>query len=178
MIVAGISPSLDGTGVAVLTDGEPTLARAVGARTTRDGWSHGHRSDRIVHESRTVVDLVRLADLAVFEDQHYRDQRPSARDDAGLWWGIYSALRHRRIPIAVVPITVMRTWATGRDGAPTPAEPDLSAMTLALMGTLHLGGPMHFEIRHYHRTNLARVDWPEVPSKSCAKPEISQVGAL
>ena len=119
MIVLGLDPSLTSTGVAVLTDGRPSALRAIG-HGTPNGKSYAHRSDRIVSQARAVMRFVEdhaTPDLAVIEGPAYGANMPSAFDRAGLFWGLYSTLRARRVPIAVVAPKTRALWATANGGA-------------------------------------------------------------
>jgi hypothetical protein len=199
-IVVGLDLSLTNAGIAVLTDGRPTLLTSVGHE--REGKSHAHRSRRIVSQSRAIMDALGLAvapvqtageliphdwrkiDLAVIEDQlEHGPMLPSALDRSALWWGVYSALLAKRIPIAVMNPTTLKAWTTGKTRSPIKGEakrqmlaevktwwPSIpvrnddigDALALAAMGAFHLGEPMPFEIKDRHRNNMEQVSWPEV----------------
>lgn len=182
MIVAGIDPSLTNTGIAVLCDGQPLSLRSVG-HGTPNGKTYGHRSDRIVSQCRAVIDAIILAEdakpaLAVIEGPAYGANLPSAHDRAGLFWGLYSTLRARRIPIAVIAPSTRALWATGHGNADKQTIlatvrawwPDTrilnhdiaDACVLALAGAFHHGDPMPFDVKERHTTNLAAVQWPEL----------------
>lgn len=199
MIVVGLDLSLTNAGIAVLTDGRPTLLTAVGH--TREGKSHAHRSRRIVSQSRAIMDAIAAGsgaapgraepwntrfDLAVIEDQlEHGPMLPSALDRSALWWGVYSSLLAKRIPIAVMNPTTLKAWTTGKTRSPIkgeakrqmlaevktwwPAIPvrndDIGdALALAAMGAFHLGEPMPFEIKDRHHNAMESVTWPEVVS--------------
>lgn len=122
IIVVGIDPSLTSTGIAVLLDGQPTTLRAIG-HNNPNGHDYAHRSDRIVSQTRTVIRLIEntcLPDLAVIEGPAYGANLPSHYDRAGLFWGLYSTLRARRIPAAVVAPKTRALWATGNGNADKP----------------------------------------------------------
>lgn len=179
-IVAGIDPSLTNTGIAVLADGNPLSLRSIG-HGTLSGRSYAHRSDRIVSECRAVIDALILADdakpaLAVIEGPAYGACNASTHDGSGLWWGLYSTLRARRIPIAVVAPKTRALWATGSGNADKkqilatvrawwPAtrianHDQADALVLAAIGAFHHGDPMPFDVKERHTTNLAAVQWP------------------
>lgn len=180
MIVAGIDPSLTSTGIAILGDGRPLSLRSIG-HGTLSGRSYAHRSDRIVSECRAVIDALILADdakpaLAVIEGPAYGACNASTHDGSGLWWGLYSTLRARRIPIAVVAPKTRALWATGSGNAdkkqilatvrawwPTTRianHDQADAACLAAIGAFHAGDPMPFDVKERHTTNLAAVQWP------------------
>lgn len=197
MIVVGLDLSLTNAGIAVLTDGRPTLLTSVGH--DREGKSHAHRSRRIVSQTRAVIGALMTysgpngggrdginddIDLAVIEDQlEHGPMLPSALDRSALWWGVYSSLLAKRIPIAVMNPTTLKAWTTGTTRSPIkgeakrqmlievktwwPATPvrndDIGdALALAAMGAFHLGDPMPFEIKDRHHNAMASVAWPDV----------------
>lgn len=187
MIVCGIDPSLTNTGIAILLDGRPLLLKSVG-HGTANGRTYGHRSDRIVSQCRAVIDAIvegdmagDQPDLAVIEGPAYGANMPSNHDRAGLWWGLYSTLRARRIPIAVVAPKTRALWATGSGNADKATvlaavrgwwpetrilNHDIAdAAVLAAIGAFHHGDPMPFEVRERHSANLATVQWPELVAR-------------
>jgi Holliday junction resolvasome RuvABC endonuclease subunit len=193
-IIAGIDPSLTSTGIAVLQDGNPVTITHVG-HGTRNGASYAHRSDRIVSQVRAVIDTVwksspgyprtnitkdapPLIDLALIEGPAYGANLPSAHDRAGLFWGLYSSLRAKRIPVIVIPPAKLKIWATGIGNATKPLvleatrqswpytritnHDEADALALASIGAAHAGDPLPFELRDRHRNTLNGIDWPEV----------------
>lgn len=220
MIVVGLDPSLTSAGIAILHNGRPALLRSVG-HDSRNGSSYAHRSDRIVSQSRAVMAVLVDAcagrntldaarnphvtsvgnrfspmsfpiDLAVIEGPAYAHANAYTHDCAGLWWGLYSGLRARKIPIAVIAPTTRAKWATGtgRAGKATVlaavrttwapwvkliANDDIGdALVLAEIGARHLGEELHFPPRRRHVEALAGITWPSI---SCAKPEHQRVNA-
>lgn len=195
-LVVGLDPSLTSTGIAALLDGRPVVLRSIG-HGTLSARDYAHRSDRIVAQSRAVMqvladlaDIYRQPDLAVIEGPAYGACNASTHDGSGLWWGLYSTLRARRIPTAVIAPGTRAKWATGSGRAEKrdvlaavrtwwPDQPvrnhDIAdAAVLALMGAHHLGEPMPFVPKPRHQLGLEAVSWPSNP---CAKPEPSQLGA-
>lgn len=185
VIVAGIDPSLTNTGIAILADGQPLSLRSIG-HGTPNGKSYGHRSDRIVAQCRAVIDALVLADdakpaLAVIEGPAYGANMPSHFDRAGLFWGLISTLRARRIPTAVIPPATRAKWATGKGNADKrtvlatvrswwPAtrianHDQADALVLAAIGAFHAGDPMPFAVKERHSANLAAVQWPELVTR-------------
>ncbi|UXA06565.1 hypothetical protein KXD96_28285 (plasmid) [Mycobacterium sp. SMC-2] len=189
MIVAGIDPSLTSTGIAVLCDGHPSRLHSLG-HGTPNGKTYGHRSDRIVSQCRAVIawlddnlqgplgilPLSKRVDLAVIEGPSYGSNMPSNHDRAGLWWGLYSTLRARGIPIAVVAPKTRALWATGNGNAdkravlttvrawwprtPIADHDQADALVLAAIGAFRAGDPMPFDVKERHTANLAAVQWP------------------
>lgn len=178
-IVVGIDPSLTNTGIAILTDGQPTALKSIGHPNPKAHNTYAHRSDRIVSQTRTITRLIEdtcLPDLAVIEGPAYAHANAYTHDASGLWWGLYSALRARHIPTTVIAPKTRALWATGngnadkttvlaevRDWWPSHCirNHDIAdALVLALAGAFHLGDPMPFEIKTRHTANLAAVKWP------------------
>ena len=178
MSVVGIDPSLAATGLAIIDPGVEvfTLGRK---GFEGDGWVE--RSDRIVGQVRRVAAHIPPAgvDLVVMESmpQGMKNPMPSFGDRWAVWWGVYSTLRGRGLPVAVVQPTTRAKWATGSGTAKKAVVlaavreqwPDVrirddnqaDALTLAAMGALHLGWPLPFEIKDRHVGALDVVEWPE-----------------
>ncbi|XTP37107.1 crossover junction endodeoxyribonuclease RuvC [Mycobacterium sp. TJFP1] len=192
MIIVGLDPSLTSAGIAVLRDGKPVLLTSLGHAS--QGKSFQHRSRRIVSQCRAIINAIAgqgehapewitaaglPADLVVIEEPAWQLNMPSAHDRAGLWWGLYSALATRRIPIAVVNPRTRAKWATGNGNSGkkevTEAVKDTwnpwrsrirnddiaDALTLAEMGARQYGEPLHFEPRRRHIEALVDINWPE-----------------
>ena len=180
--VVGIDPSLVSCGIAILADGKPVLLKSVG-HGTPNGRSYTHRSNRIVGQCRAVMRLIdefnilsAHPDLAVIEGPAYGANMPSNHDRAGLWWGLYSTLNARDIPIAVVAPKTRALFATGSGNADKATVlaavrawwPDTlvrnhdiaDAATLALLGAMHLGDQVPFDVRARHRGCVDVVKWP------------------
>ncbi|MCV7100062.1 hypothetical protein [Mycobacterium palustre] len=120
----------------------------------------------------------------------YAHANAYTHDCAGLWWGLYSGLRARKIPIAVITPGTRSKWATGSGRADKRAvlaavratwapwaklitnDDVADALVLAEIGARHLGGQLHFPARRRHVEALAGISWPSI---SCAKPENTQV---
>lgn len=189
MIVAGIDPSLTNTGIAILCDGNPARLHSLG-HPGNYGATYAERSDRIVAQARAVIrwiddncqgplgilPLHKRIDLAVIEGPAYGNNLPSNHDRAGLWWGLYSALRAKQVPTAVVAPQNRAKWATGRGRAEKgeiltttrdwwPATKILNhdiadALVLACMGACRYDDPLPFPVKDRHRTGLEVVAWP------------------
>ncbi|MEB3021292.1 crossover junction endodeoxyribonuclease RuvC [[Mycobacterium] crassicus] len=179
MIVAGIDPSLTNCGIAILEAGQPVHLDAVG-HAGKDGASYDHRSRRIVSQCRCIISIIttHTPDLAVIEGPAYGHNLPSNHDRAGLWWGLYSALRAKHIPTAVVAPGTRAKWATGHGRAgkadvlktvrawwpdTTIRNHDIAdAAVLATLGAFHAGDPMPFPVKPRHQVGADVIDWPEV----------------
>ncbi|OIN81646.1 crossover junction endodeoxyribonuclease RuvC [Mycobacterium malmoense] len=182
-LVVGIDPSLTSTGIAALSDGRPVLLRSIG-HGSRNGTSYAHRSDRIVSQARAVLAAIETGirtqqpDLAVIEGPAYAHANAYTHDCAGLWWGLYSGLRARKIPISVIAPTTRAKWATGTGRADKRAVLDAvrttwkpwaklitnddiaDALTLAEAAARHLDDPLHFPPRRRHIEALHTITWP------------------
>lgn len=193
-VVVGIDPSLTSCGIAILTNGQPTRLDAVG-HTGKDGASYDHRSRRIVSQCHAIMAAIIQPEreniaLAVIEGPAYGHNLPSNHDRAGLWWGLYSALRAKKIPTAVVAPGTRAKWATGHGRAgksdvlatvrswwpdTTIRNHDIAdAAVLAALGAFHVGDPMPFQPKPRHQIGADVINWPSIP---CAKPEHGQVNA-
>ena len=123
-------------------------------------------------------------DLAVMEGPSYGSQYGDQWDRAGLWWGIFSALAAKKVPIAVVSPKTRAKWATGKDveGNGNSKKPvvfaavkdewtdvrahirndDIAdALTIAAMGALWLGDPLPIQVHKWRVKGLESVAWPE-----------------
>lgn len=194
MIVCGLDPSLTNTGIAVLHNGQPALLRSIG-HGTLNGKTYGHRSDRIVAQCRAVMAVLAdecndrntlraprsRIDIAVIEGPAYGANLPSNHDRAGLFWGLVSTLRARKIPTVVIPPATRAKWATGKGNADKRAvlatvrdwwpatrianHDQADALVLAAIGAFHAGDPMPFAVKERHSANLAAVQWPELVTR-------------
>jgi hypothetical protein len=200
--IVGLDLSLVRTGIAVLTDGRPTLVRSVGHAGV-SGANYRDRSRHITSQCRAVTDALRYQpgtcpdcggygfghsctlstasnremriDLAVIEDQlAHGPMLPSALDRSALWWGVYSALASRGIPVVVVNPMTLKVWTTGKGRADktdmlaavrewgwAPANHDeADALSLASVGAFHLGDPVPFKVKDRHAATLEKVAMP------------------
>lgn len=178
MIICGIDPSLTRAGIAVLTDGQPTVLRSAGWGG-HDSDSYEDRSDRVVAQTRLICSLIPTdTDLALIEGPAYKSVTGHAFDRAGLWRGVYAALRHRRTPIAVVAPPTLKVWATGRGHADKDTvhtetrlrwpglrirnHDEADALALAEIGAARLTDPLPFPLktRHHNTLKSPGIAWP------------------
>ncbi|KXT55940.1 hypothetical protein Y710_16480 [Gordonia sp. QH-12] len=176
--VVGLDPSLVSAGIAILGADGSARTWSVG-HTGTDGASWADRSDRIVAQTRLVLRQIPVdAALVVIEDMpsHMRPQ-PGLGDRWALWWGLYSAIRARQTPIAVVNPKTRAKWATGNGNSDKravlaavradwsqvriPNDDCADALTMAAMGALHLGRELPFEVRRRHHAGIENITWPE-----------------
>lgn len=189
-IVVGLDLSLTNAGIAVLTDGRPTLLTSVG-HGGKNGASWEQRSRRIVSQSRAVIGALMTysgpngggrdginddIDLAVIEGPSYASEFGDQFDRAALWWGVYSALAAKRVPIAVVAPGTLKKWATGKGNAKKPDvlaaakewcrprnHDEADAAWLALLGAAKLGDViLPVELTAWRIAGFEAVKWPEV----------------
>lgn len=180
VVVAGIDPSLTNCGIAILHNGQPAYLDTIG-HPGHDGANYDHRSDRIVSQARAIIATAITTQpirphLAVIEGPAYGANLPSNHDRAGLWWGLYSALRAKQIPTAVVAPGTRAKWATGH-GRATKTDVltavrtwwpgtiirnhDIAdALVLATIGAHHHGDPMPFPVKPRHTLALEAIAWP------------------
>jgi Holliday junction resolvasome RuvABC endonuclease subunit len=184
--IVGLDLSLVRTGIAVLTDGRPTLVRSVGHAGV-SGANYRDRSRRITSQCSAVCDALkgqqspfltaRSIDLAVIEDQlAHGPMLPSALDRSAMWWGVYSALASRGIPVVVVNPMTLKVWTTGKGRADkadmlaavrewgwAPANHDeADALSLASIGAFHCGDPVPFKTKDRHAATLEKVAMPTI----------------
>jgi hypothetical protein len=169
--VVGLDLSLTSLGYA-WADGTEHSECAVKAKLS------GHRRLKL------LTDAVRAgtegAVLVVVEGPSYGSQagQRGHHERAGLWWMVTHDLWLHKIPTAIVPPSVLKSYATGVGNAAKdavlvaackrfPAFADsggndaADALWLAAMGADHLGAPL-VTMPAANRAALAKVDWPEV----------------
>ena len=191
--VVGIDPSLTACGIAILrpADGfsatgsaRVSFLRSVGRSGRKgDGWDA--RSERVVAQTRRITAHIPRdgVELVVIEGPSYGSAHGAQMDRHALWIGVYSTLRSRGIPIAVVAPGTREKWATGSvprgidrkarkarvltavremfPDEPIRNDDEGDALILAAIGAHHLGWPLPFETKPRHTTGLAAVEWPE-----------------
>lgn len=186
--VVGIDMSLARTGITVLAGGgddvaRPTVLRDCGySLSNSPSWDES--SDRIAIQARTIYALLdkipTKPDMVLIEAMiPPKNALPSYLERGALWYGIWSGVKARDIPRAVVHPTTLKKWATGHGRAEkedvhgevstwwpnlTIANHDIAdSAVLAAMAGVHLGWKMPFEIRRRHSAGLVIVKWPDAP---------------
>lgn len=189
--VLGLDLSLVRAGIAIVTDGVPIRVCSVGHAGV-NGANYRSRSNRITSQCKAVTHAAlpsehtdwRQIDLALIEDQlAHGPMLPSALDRSALWWGVYSALNARGIPIAVVNPSTLKVWTTGKAAEKVDGEmvrtgksdmlaavrewgwrptnhDEADALALASIGAYHLGDPVPFQRKDRHDATLEKADWP------------------
>lgn len=176
MQITGLDPSLTATGIArlaIATTGQHALEATTAT-------SSGHRDDTLTeraHRLETLRDQIVHealdADLVVIEGPAYAKHDAGTWDRAGLWW-LITAWLHDVVPVALIPPTVLKRYATGRGNAPKPDmrmalykrtgedladDNTVDAAWLAYAGAHHLGNPV-LELPAAQVEALQRGEWP------------------
>lgn len=172
--VIGLDLSLTATGLALYDGARATI-------TTGPGQHIEDQHDRIAYIADEVTERTWAGTssgpvLAVLEGPSYGSTGAHTWDRAGLWWLTYHHLHGFAVPVAVVPPSTLKRYATGK-GAATKADMRMAlfqrtgldvrddnqvdAWWLRAMGLDHLGCPV-VEVPKTHRAALEKVEWPEV----------------
>lgn len=179
-VVCGIDPSLTNTGIAILTNGQPTLITSTGIGG-HNGADYQTRSRRLravlTNILHTIDQHTTTPDLFVIEGiLEHGPMLPSAIDRHALWHGLYAALDARNHHPAVINPATLKKWATGRGNAKKPDilatvrqwwpneivmdDDRADALVLAAIGAHHAGDPMPFTPKERHTTGLEAIAWP------------------
>lgn len=184
--VVGLDLSLVRTGVTVLRPASDDVARPKVLRdcgySLPDDAGYDDRSDRIVSQCQTIARIIdnlpRRPALAVVEAPIFPERvMPSYFDRAALWNGVWSALKAREIPRAVVVTTTLKKWVTGTGRADKelvleevrrwwpslhiPNHDVADSSGCAAMAAMKLGWRLPFDKRRRHLEGLVTVNWPE-----------------
>lgn len=186
MKVVGVDLSLTATGVASIETWRGGIDEALNVlppkvtviKSAPDGDTLHSRFIRMEAIAASVVGWCKGADLVAIEGPSFASQGGSSWDRAGLWWWVVSILQTLETPVAEVPPTVLKKWATGKGQAKKTAvavaisrmwpevatqdDNDSDALCLATMGAQQLnaikppvgGYPM------YRLEALGKVKWP------------------
>jgi crossover junction endodeoxyribonuclease RuvC len=133
---------------------------------------------RIIRE-QVMVHVIH-ADLVVVESLAISRQTGQHLTRAGLWHLVMDEIDATFVPWAEVSPTALKKYATGKGNAgkdevlaavvrrfrgwPIVNNDTADATVLAAMGADHLGVPI-VDMPATHRTALAKVAWPEMPTK-------------
>jgi crossover junction endodeoxyribonuclease RuvC len=169
-MIYGLDLSLVATGI---SNGQTTwLIPSKG----KAGASLPERNSRLSGLRGRVLTELAGAELVVIEGPAFASKMGSAHDRSGLWWLIVADLHDRGIPVAEVPPTSLKRYATGKGNAnkgamveaATRRFPDVEtsgddnrcdALFLAAMGHDRLGRPLT-SMPAAHRSSLGSVRWP------------------
>lgn len=191
MICVGIDPSLTGTGIAILRDGQPDQPIRIGY-PGRSGASDVARMRRVGSLVTDIAKIVAAAqpDLVVIESPAYGQYLPSTCD-RNVLWGIlvhrYAIDRSRanRGYASVTPtcraqfaagnghatkrrvIDAVNTWWPHLNLRTEPVtrqqDNEADAVVLATMGAAWAADPLPFTLKPQQRNNLDAVNWPVMP---------------
>jgi Holliday junction resolvasome RuvABC endonuclease subunit len=115
-----------------------------------------------------------MPDLVAVEGPSYASQGSGTWDRAGLWWLVVSSLLAEDIPVAVIPPTTLKKYATGKGNATKPDmrmaaykrlsvdlrdDNQVDALWLAVAALDHLGHAQAV-LPKVQRDCLAKVAWP------------------
>lgn len=182
--IIGIDTSLASTGISTIrwapNETEPITATAEVVTTK------GKRADTVIERDERIEfiaqevrsHLTLNTDLVVIESGAFSRVGGSNWDRAGLWWRVVRMV-HRYdlggLPLATVPPTSLKKWATDRGNADksdvavamarlwpdvdAPANDAWDALGLAHMGAQVLGWPV--PSRAHHAAARAKGVWPE-----------------
>lgn len=189
MIVAGIDPSLTGTGIAILNGGK--VAHLQKIKSSPDGKSDVDRAARVVALRHLIVQTVRAykPQLIVIESPAYSQGTGSACDRNALWhylvheFGVAGKTRGEKY--SGISPTNLKRFVTGNGAAGKPlmcstvqgwypAEPLLrhwhgktqpddniaDAVGLAVMGAKAARDPIPFELRRVQLVAWEVNAWP------------------
>lgn len=187
--------STSGEGVTDLTPPSRPRVLGVDLSLVSTGISDGHTSSRL--QPKKLDGLTRLrwicerivnaalghgadqrADLVIVEGPAYgQGANAGYHERAGLHWMLLDELDDHEIPVAIVPSTTLKKYATGVGGGPkagkdmvlsacvrrfgwfTGGNDEADALWLAAMGADALGHPL-VVMPDAHRQALAKVEWP------------------
>ncbi|MCV7230694.1 hypothetical protein [Mycolicibacterium komossense] len=196
--VVGIDPSLKRAGITVLRLDDTGVARPKVLRDT--GYSlpesagYDDHSDRIAVNSRTVYQILDKLpvkpELVLIENMlPPKDGNFSHNERAALWYGIWSGIKARGLPRAVIQPPTLKLWATGNGRAekedilaavqgwwPTIpiANHDIAdSAVCAAMCAMRMGWKLPFPTRRRHFAGMTTVHWPE----ALVAPHIDQLAS-
>jgi crossover junction endodeoxyribonuclease RuvC len=168
--VLGLDLSLTSTGAAAI--GGFTGSQADTTRLRPPPKFKGHT--RLLWLQNEIADLARDVPLVVVEGPSYASTGRGQHERAGLWWLVTHHLWATGVPLAVVPPSNLKRYATGKGNAGKDdvlrevtkrfpwfagGNDEADALVLAAMGADHLGHPLT-PMPATHRTALDGVDWP------------------
>ena len=171
MRVIGLDPSLTATGIA---DADGALFTIT---SKPDGGTVADRARRLATIWAHLRPLrLEAAHLVVIEGPAFsRQGQAGVHLRAGLWWHIVTRLHAVGVPVAEVPPTTLKKYATGkgsadkasmrmelykRAGLDVPSDDEVDAWWLRQMGLAHLGDPDAVPLPQTHLSALDKVVWP------------------
>ena len=171
--VVGVDPSLTGTGIAV----RPSGGQDIKLDTLSARNKLGHDRMKFIVDSVYTTISAYGANLVIIEGPSYGSQGTGSghHERAGLWWMITHQVWRAGIPIAVVPPTCVKKFATGKGNAGKDLimlevsrrfpwfygdNNAADALLLCAMGAQWLGEPI-INMPKVHLAGLEKVKWPE-----------------
>lgn len=167
MRILAIDPSLNGTGLCY-PDGTTRNAPKTDLKGPLRLW-------RLRQDLRDTLDSAR-PDLVVLEDYSYGSKGSSVFQIAE-WGGVLRLTLHEMgFPVAFVPPTSLKAWATGkgnankatmvseitkRSGQTFATDDQADAWGLWAMASQHYGQPV-IKMPQEREKALAKIQWPEV----------------
>lgn len=181
--VIGVDASLACTGIASIR-WAPDEATSITAEVETFA-TKGRRADTVLDRDerlQRIADAVKLrlstnTALVVIEAGAFSRIGGSNWDRAGLWWRIVHVVHRFDFgrPLATMPPTTLKKWATGRGNADksdvavamarlwpdvdAPSNDGWDALALATVGAQQLGWPV--PSRAHHAEARAKCVWPE-----------------
>lgn len=172
MSVAGVDPSLTATAVC-LHRGDVTDVAV--HKTKPKAKTSAGKVRRMWEQVAFVSDNAAGSELVLIEAPSFGSQGSATRDLAGLWWMLYAALTADELPVAVVPPSALKLWATGKGNADKflvgqhiskrwpemelTSDDEADALVLASMG-LHVLNRLPWAATEYQGRALEKVEWP------------------
>jgi crossover junction endodeoxyribonuclease RuvC len=170
MRVFGLDLSLTGTGI---SDGRETWV--VGSKGTVNA-TLDQRQQRLGLLRSQIMSMMLAPDLVVVEAPAFSSSVGQVWDRAGLWWSVVTSLMATGVPVAEVPPTVLKKYATGVGNAGKPQmleaairrfpgvvtmadDNRVDALWLAALGHDHNGQPLVL-MPIGNREMLGKVRWP------------------
>ena len=167
MRILAIDPSLNGTGLCY-PDGKTANAPKTALKGPLRLW-------KLRQDLRDTLDSAR-PDLVVLEDYSYGSKGRSVFQIAE-WGGVLRLTLHEMgFPVAFVPPTSLKAWATGkgnankatmvseitkRSGQTFATDDQADAWGLWAMASQHYGQPV-VKMPQEREKALAKIQWPEV----------------
>lgn len=174
--VAGLDISLTATGICIIADGVPML-RTVGSTGTRnDTWQQQAHRIRTLR-NRIMEHIPPDTMLAAVEGPAFHRNDAGSHNLAGIWWEVFLALQHIRIPTAVIPPSTLKKYACDKGnadktamavaaarmwpGIPIADNNQTDALMLASAAAQKARLPLPFTILERHKLALAKTAWPD-----------------
>lgn len=180
--ILGIDLSLTRTGIAILDgDGIAVTHITSKGRTGATPTESAARLDRLCTELGRLLDGLGTIALVAIEAPAMAHANAGTSLLNGLWWSFVRELWARGLPVAAIPPTSLKTYATGKGNAgkdevllsvarrfpsvSIETNDQADAVVLAAMGWHHAIGQSWVELPATHTRALAKVQWPaDVPA--------------